>query len=339
MNDFFHSIGSWFQGLATGDSRTLLFSGAALCAALIIIARIFFRSRARRTVTQEPIHDDTSGAFGSMTEALAKQLPESKKEKRDFSQLLKQAGLYSPTARISIYAFRFVLLLLPLIVAGIIIILSPQQHTFRILILGVVAAGTLSIIPRFYVLLRRGKRLHEIRTGLADMMDMLSMCLGGGMPLSPSLEHVATNLASYPALAEELNIVKRQAELGSLKIALADFSNRIDIPEVRQVASLLSRGEQLGTQLSESLHEQADHFRSTRRQVATMHSNRMPVFLTLPLMFCFAPAVLVLLMSPAMLELTDFLNPRDQNVLSGNNSLSSSEITRTLDELDQTPNP
>ena len=66
-----------------------------------------------------------------------------------------------------------------------------------------------------------------------------------------------------------------------------------------------------------------------------MHANRMPVFLTLPLMFCFAPAVLVLLMSPAMLELTDFMNPRERNALDGNASINPTQITRTLDDLDQ----
>src|SRR5690606_15014927 len=86
---------------------------------------------------------------------------------------------------------------------------------------------------------------------------------------------------------------------------------RIDLPQVRQVAGLLARGEQLGSRLSASLVDQADHFRSTRRQLATMQANKTPVILTLPLMFCFAPAVLLLLMSPTILALTEFLRPAD----------------------------
>jgi tight adherence protein C len=169
-------------------------------------------------------------------------------------------------------------------------------------------------------------------------MDMLSMCLSGGMPLSPSLDHVAHNLAAYPALAEELLILKRQSEVGSLRRALVDFADRIDMPQVRQVAGLLARGEQLGNRLSVSLLDQADHFRSTRRQLATMQANKTPVILTLPLMFCFAPAVLILLMSPTLLQLTEFLRPssgpglldgnQSMNVTSGQQSVNVSAVTR-----------
>ena len=75
------------------------------------------------------------------------------------------------------------------------------------------------------------------------MLDMLSMCLGGGMSISASLEHVAKNLTSYPALSDELNIMRRQADVGSLRLALTDWASRIDTPEVRQVATLLTRGD------------------------------------------------------------------------------------------------
>ncbi|MCO6458852.1 MAG: type II secretion system F family protein [Pirellulaceae bacterium] len=277
------------------------------------------------------------GLFGPLTDALAAQLPESRKETKDFAQLLRQAGLYSPVARASIYALRFALLFVPLVVAGILAVTLPPEWTVRILIGGGLLAGALSIIPRLYVYFRRNRRLKEIRNGLADMMDMLSMCLGGGMPLSPSLDHVAKNLTPYPALAEELQILRRQAEVGSMKLALTDMAERVDMPEVRQVTSLLGRGEQLGTRLSTSLLDQADHFRSTRRQRVTMHANRSPVILTLPLLFCFAPAVLILLMAPAMLELTDFIRPPEgqPSVLDGNESLGTGRIVRTLNQLDQ----
>ena len=118
--------------------------------------------------------------------------------------------------------------------------------------------------------------------------------------------------------------------------ALTDFAERVNIPEVRQVTSLLQRGDQLGTQLTPSLLDQADHFRTTRRQMATLQANKAPVKLTLPLMFCFAPAVLILLISPAMLELQEFLNPREgRSLLAGNEQLNTGRIVRTIEGLDQ----
>ena len=344
MNDLLQSLQdrlSQFdvKALLADDVSVWLAIGCGVCVVLLIGRMLF--ARRKKAAEEDRLEDIRNyrrqrGVFGVMTEALAAQLPESKKETREFAQLLRQAGLYSPTARASIYAMRFVLLFTPLVIAGVLALAAPLEMTFVIMIGGAVVATAFSIIPRLYVFFRRQRRMREIREGLADMMDMFSMCMGGGMAFSPSLENVARNLTGCPALAEELQILKRHSEVGSMRQALADFANRIDMPEVRQVASLLARGEQLGVRMSKSLLDQADHFRSTRRQLATMHANRAPVFLTFPLLFCFAPAVLILLMSPALLELTDFINPQDgQGYLAGNESLNTGGIVRTLDALDQ----
>ncbi len=331
MNDLLQSFGQ-----VGGPPTWLLVLVGIAVGGLILLVGLLLRGLFSLGRSRSP-----HGVFGPFTHALASQLPESQKETKDFAHLLRQAGLYSPSARTSIYALRFALLLVPLLVAGVLAITLPPEWTTQILIGGGLAAGALSIIPRLYVYFRRNSRLREIRNGLADMMDMLSMCLGGGMPLSPSLDHVARNLETYPALSEELQILKRHAEVGSMKIGLQDLAERVDMPEMRQVTSLLGRGEQLGTRLSASLLDQADHFRATRRQRATLHANRSPVILTLPLLFCFAPAVLILLMAPAMLELTDFIRPPDgqESVLEGNETLGTGRILRTLNNLDQDVSP
>ena len=273
---------------------------------LLLLRLINAGTASKRAGRNTEIEDSTDGVFGSLTPALAAQIPESEQESTDFSQLLRRAGLYSPSARSSIYALRFILLFLPLVIALVAGLLVPEAYAFPVVIIGGIIAAALSILPRFYVFLRQRTRVREIRQGLADMMDMLSMCLSGGLPVGASLEHVARNLVSYPSLSQELQIMRRQAEVGSLKHALRDFAQRVNIPEVRQLSNLLSRGDQLGTQLSGSLHEQADHFRETRKQMATLQANRAPVKLTFPLVFCFAPAALILLMAPAILEITDF---------------------------------
>jgi tight adherence protein C len=310
---------------------------ACAVAAVLLLVRILIRRIASTPQPGNlPPRDSSGGVFGAWTEALASQIPESEKERREFGAMLKQAGLYSRTARASVYAYRFLLLVFPLVCAGILAMGSPADQTWKILIGGGIIAALLSIIPRLVVWYRRRTRLAQINGGLADMLDMLSMCLGGGMSISASLDHVASNLASFPALSHELNIMRRQADVGSLRLALTDWANRIDTPEVRQVATLLARGEALGTSLSGSLLSQADHFRTARKQLATLQANRMPVLLTFPLLFCFAPAVLIILMSPAMLQIADFINPDSRNnPLSANDSLSTQRITQTLGSLNQ----
>jgi tight adherence protein C len=305
-----------------------------------VILRLLF-SKKKDAAPERPADPrrPQGGVFGPLTEALASQIPESEKERVEFTQMLRQAGLYSPTARSSIYAYRFLLMAFPLVCTGLLAVASPPSQTWRILIGGGVVAALLSITPRMWVFFRRQRRVGEINAGLADMLDMLGMCLGGGMPLSHSLDHVSKNLTAYPSLGEELQIMRRQADVGSLRMALSDWANRIDSPEVRQVATLLTRGDQLGASISGSLLEQADHFRTTRKNLANLQANRLPVFLTFPLLFCFAPAALIVLMSPAFLELSEFFDPDSgKNPLANNETISTQRIVDTLGELDQNIN-
>jgi tight adherence protein C len=323
----------------------VIFAVAAV--AFFLIVRIWTRKPDAEAVRLEKLKrrsegevDPNDGMFGSLTPALAAQIPESEQERRDFNTLLRQAGLYDPRARITIYALRFILLVAPLIVAGVLAVLADSDQTLKILLIGGAAAAGLSIVPRLFVFFYRRRRLARIRRGLPDTIDMLSMCTSGGLGLSESLEHVAGQLGNHPELAQELLILKRQAEVSSLKQALTDFASRVDLPETRQLAALLTRGNRLGTQLAGSLNEQADHLRVARRQTAMTQANKTPVKLVFPIMFCFAPAALILLTAPALLELRDFLRP-DEQATSGAppQGFGTGAILDAMDRIDQRIEP
>ncbi len=351
MRELFDAIGapagsSLSPLLSEWGSSAAIFVIAAL--AFYLIARLWTRKPSPEQMRLKRISPDNllgekpaeEGFVDALAPALAVQLPETAKERRDFQLLLRQAGLYSPRARVLIYALRFVLLVAPLLVAGVWAVFADSDRTFRILFTGGLAAATLSVVPRLYVYFRRRRRLQRIRAALPDTIDMLSMCTSGGLGLSESLQHVAGQLSSYPEMAQELLILKKQSEVGSLKQALADFAVRVDLPEVRQLTGLLTRGTRLGTQLAGSLNEQADHLRVARRQAATMQANKTPVKLVFPILFCFAPAALILLTSPAILELRDFLNPSaDSTVAAPGEGFGTEAIIRSLQELDQTIAP
>ena len=300
------------------------------------------RIRLQRIAAAAADDDEPRGGFfGPLNKALAAQIPESGKESRDFKLLLRQAGLYGPTAGTTIYAARFVMLVVPMIIAGICAVIADTDSTFGILAAGAMGSASLSVVPRLYVFFRRRIRMQRIRRGLADTIDMLSMCTSGGLGISESLEHVSGQLAAYPELAQELLILKRQAEVGSLRQALNDLTARVDLPEIRQLATLLTRGTQLGTQLSGSLNEQADHLRTARRQMGITQANKTPVKMVLPVLFCFAPAALILLTAPAVLELYDFLVPPQQQISedSSTPTFGTRSMVNVLGELNQRPAP
>ena len=344
-------MSEFFQNLMSGGfGGVAIFAGAFVVFSLIfwLIGRQF--NRRPKTFSEQlddvedsvgPVSpaelDSSSGFFRALAPSLASQIPESQKEKQDFRKLLRGAGLYAPGDGDVIYAMRFVFLFVPLVAAGLMILMSDNSATIPIAIGGVLVAVALSIMPRLYVYFRRRNRMREIQNGLPDTMDMLSMCIGGGMAIGPSLDHVSRQLAAYPALAQELMILKRQTEVGSLQLALADMAARIDLPEVRQLASLLTRGQQLGTKLAGSLTDHSDHLRATRKQLATLQANKTPVKLVLPLIFCFAPAALILLIAPAIIELKEFISPmKGQSAISGKLELATDQIDASLRSADLT---
>ena len=290
-------------------------------ATLIFFIVLYPFVRARKEETSESERERDLGIFGVMTPALAAVIPESEKETNDFNLLLRQAGIYQAGARNSIYALRLLLLLLPIFLAMYMGVLIPEKMTMY-LMLGLLVGASLTIIPRLYVYFTRRRRIEEIRRGMADTIDMFGMCASGGMTTSESLEHVSQQLNEYPELARELRILRRQAEVGGLEAAAADLVQRVNLREMRLFANLLLRGSKLGHQMAGTLNEQADHIRVTRRHMATAEANKTPAKLVFPLMFCFAPAALIMMLSPCLIDVVDFMGSK--------NDLTPAKITEAM---------
>ena len=299
--------------LAVALMMALVFCFVAI--AVYLLGRFWTEAPAREQARLKQISHDSPyngepepGVFGAWAPALAAQIPESETERRDFRKMLRQAGIYNPRASETIYALRFLLLVVPLAIAGVLAVLLDRKYSLWIMLGGLFVAAVLVIVPRFYIYFRRRRHTQRIRDGLADVIDMLGMCVSGGMPISAGLDQVARRMTTYPECANELLLLRRQAELGGIKRALEDFTQRVNLPEASQLAGLLLRNTALGTELVGSLSLQADHLRLARRQAALTEANKTPVKLVFPIMFCFAPAVIILLTAPAIMQLNDELS-------------------------------
>src|SRR5690606_2530156 len=122
------------------------------------------------------------------------------------------------------------------------------------------------------------RRVQRIERGLPDALDMISMCVTGGLALQPSLDRVSRELySSHPDLATELTIVRHQAEVGSLGRAFQQLARRIDVPEVISISAMIVQAERLGTNVSAALRDHADYMRHARRQSAEEHANRTSI--------------------------------------------------------------
>lgn len=268
--------------------------------------------------------------FGLLTPALAVLLPLGARSRNRLNRELCQGGYYHRNAIDEYLALRNVLVLGWVILIGTLVVIVSEPGAgldFRLLIVGLLGVIVLYSIPRLTLSGRAKARVRRMEYALPDALDMISMCMTGGLGFQQSLSRVGTELANtHPDLACELRIVSRQADSGSLSTALKRFAERVDTPEVQSLASVVGQTERHGNAVASVFHDFATDVRTQRRQTAEEKGNRTSVHMLLPLVLCLAPPIYLLLLTPAVIELRNFV--MQENGPGG--ILSPAEATETL---------
>ncbi|HUQ70834.1 MAG TPA: type II secretion system F family protein [Planctomycetaceae bacterium] len=261
----------------------------------------------RVLVEDLPIARQDDLAFGALTPAFASLMPESETRQEEARRELQSAGFYAPHALQNFAASRYLLMMAGLIAAGVALLLVPQEFEW-IAVTGLIALPLLGwAVPRLYVRGKAADRRSEIERGMPDLLDMLNMCVSQGLTIPDALKRILPDLRGpYPALAQELRIVTEQAAIGTMPVALENFSRRIDIPEVHSFSSLLTQTERMGTSISEALVSYSDTMRESLQQRADEKGNRATFKLLFPTVLCLMPAVYLFLLGPAIIELSNF---------------------------------
>ena len=249
-------------------------------------------------------------AFGIMTNVLAALLPISDQAKKIIDGELRQAGFYTPHARADYLATRNVALFawILLVAFTAFAVYDPRQdYTFLVLIVGVVFGIMIFGMPRLVLQAQARHRVNNIQAALPDGLDMLNMCMTGGLSLQMAFERVSSEIrSSHRDLATEFDIIRRHSEAHTMERALDLFADRINTPEVKSLAAVTSQSVRLGSNVGTALQEYADSMRTGQRQRAEERGNRRSVAMLFPVALCLAPPVYILLLGPAVLELRDF---------------------------------
>jgi tight adherence protein C len=283
----------------------------AIAGLLILLGQLIMAPRRNATRTGRPL------IFGALTVPLAGIVPQFPYQAKVLSRDLARAGYYTPKAREEYLALRNALALGGAILTGLVIIAAAepgQDLTARIILAGLAITILISSFPRVLLHWQANSRVRRIQTALPDALDMITMCLTGGLPLQDALQRVGSEIHNvHPDLACELDIIRRQAEAGSLEQALRQFSQRIDIPEITSLTALVSQAQRLGTNVSTALRDYADGVRRNHRQRAEERGNTTSVKLLLPVVLCLAPPVYILLLAPALLQMREFISQENRS--------------------------
>lgn len=247
---------------------------------------------------------------GWFRRALADAIPQPGREVESLEQDLKRAGFYGKNSIVEFRATRnFLVLALAVAGLGLAVAAEPGSALPRTLLiitgLSVTAAYAL---PRFLLHLQAKRRLDSIQRGLPDALDIIRMCLAGGLPLRDCLDRVAQEVEFFhPDVAVELEVVRRHSDIDSMGKALREFARRMNAPDVNALASLVSQTERTGTNVAVAVTEFADGIRRQFRQRAEERAGRTTIRMLFPVILCLAPPVFILLLGPPALQLRTFL--------------------------------
>ena len=246
-------------------------------------------------------------AFGSATLAMASLMPMSDEVR--LRAELKQAGFHQPHAMANLQATRFALIAGTIAFFGVLLLIVPKVLEIPVL-LGMISVPLFAwAVPRMYIQGRGAERKSQIERAMPDMLDMLNMCVSQGLTIPASLRRIAVDLKPvYPDLASELGMVVHQGEVGSMTVALNNFGDRMDVPEVDSFVSLMTQAEKMGTNVSDALTEYSNTMRESLRQRTDEKANNASFKLMFPTVLLMMPAVFLFLMGPAILELDQFFN-------------------------------
>ena len=145
-------------------------------------------------------------------------------------------------------------------------------------------------------------RQIEILQGLPDAMDMLTVCVEAGLGFDAALARVALNLEG--PMAEEAARVLQEMQFGKSRTeALRSLVDRTDVSELRTFVSSLIQSSELGISIGVVLREQAKEMRIRRRQRAEEKAQKLPVKILLPLITCLLPAMFIVVLGPALINI------------------------------------
>jgi tight adherence protein C len=172
-------------------------------------------------------------------------------------------------------------------------------------LLWMVALGAgLFFLPDLLVYNAGLKRKEQMQKGLAEALDMLTVCVEAGQGFDAALLQVARTVEG--PIAGEFARVLSEIQIGrSRGDAFASLGERTEAPEVKNFVSALVQADRLGLPIGSVLREQSTQMRVVRRQRAEEKAQKVTVKILFPLLLCIFPAIFIVVIGPGVIRLVD----------------------------------
>jgi tight adherence protein C len=200
------------------------------------------------------------------------------------------------------YGFRIIFMILGIWAAFFML----RQSTDLIYIIGAGLIAYVGVLgPTVWLKRKARKRQDQIRKGLPDALDMLSVTATAGLGFDQSLQRVSEYW--HTPVGIEFGRVVAEMEMGiSRRNALRNMADRLDVPELSSFIAVIIQSDQLGMSIADALHAQAEQMRIERRFRAQEAARKVPLKMLFPMMLLIFPAMLAVVCGPSIPILSDF---------------------------------
>ena len=231
--------------------------------------------------------------------------PKDQKEVDALKDRVTQAGLYNRDA-VDLYLSVRLMLLMGGLVLSLLMAASADDPSVAVLffcfVMGIAFVG-----PGVWLSSRTKERQNEIMRSLPSTVDLLVTCLEAGLGLEQAMERVsASDRTGDDLLAAELRITLAEMKAGlETAVAWRKLGARIGLEDINTLCAVVTQAAALGTNIAGMLRDHARVMRQHRLLQLEEQAGKANAKLTLPLTMCLLPAVLILLLGPAVIMIME----------------------------------
>jgi tight adherence protein C len=222
------------------------------------------------------------------------------------------AGFYREIEAIMFFSLKTVLtLILPIVY----ILVALFGHFFSSFLTTISVAFLLSglgyYLPDLWLMRKIKERKQQIFESLPNALDLMRVCIGAGLGLDSAIERVGKELQiESKALAQEFHILNLELRTGATREkALKNLAERTGLEDIHALVSMLIQTEHFGTSIADALRVHSESLREKRSMMAQEVAATIPVKMTIPLILCIFPALMMVLLGPAIITIGKTLTP------------------------------
>ena len=249
---------------------------------------------------QRATFDDLANWMGNLVSGSVLNIKEDEVQRE-----LISAGFYRISARKFIGYRALLAIAIPIVLVWL-FALAGTQPAFIVLVAIVGFIGGW-VGPSFVVHRLARQRLQRIDESLPLMIDLLVVTLEAGVAFPQALR-LASERIEGP-LGDELRLTIQEQALGlSTLESLENWLLRCDTPSVRGFVRAMVQGDKLGVSIGQILRNQAIEVRARQRAMVEERAQKAPIKILFPLIFLIFPAMFVIILAPALLQINKVLN-------------------------------